>query len=323
MKFTNENAAKFTDEMIRTRMKVLFKVEQSAAKEIINLIVEFERRQLHLKMGYPTLFAWLTEGVGYAAGSAQRRIESARLLRSLPKMKDEIEAKLESGALNLTKLAQLQTVIRQEEKRTQTKIDGSKKAELLAAIENKSSAESERLLATEFPDVAKLKESKKAVSGDVTLYSVPMNEEQVQILQRIKELLSHSHPGATVAEIFEMVGREFIQRHDPMLKEPRVQSRDKKSVSAAETNGRRIYLSIDLKRQIWRRDEARCTYCDPATGKRCGARFGLEIDHILPLAQGGSNDARNLRVLCRAHNQYAAVQRFGRGRMKSFIQTLQ
>jgi hypothetical protein len=38
-------------------------------------------------------------------------------------------------------------------------------------------------------------------------------------------------------------------------------------------------------------------------GKRCTSRSHLDIDHILPASQGGTNDPSNLRVLCAAHNR--------------------
>ncbi len=46
----------------------------------------------------------------------------------------------------------------------------------------------------------------------------------------------------------------------------------------------------DVKVFVWRRDRARCV--------KCGAAANLEYDHIIPLAMGGSNTARNLQVLC-------------------------
>jgi hypothetical protein len=37
----------------------------------------------------------------------------------------------------------------------------------------------------------------------------------------------------------------------------------------------------------------------------------LEFDHILPVARGGESTADNLRLRCRAHNQYEAERTFG------------
>jgi hypothetical protein len=56
-------------------------------------------------------------------------------------------------------------------------------------------------------------------------------------------------------------------------------------------------------------------------GRRCDETGFLEMDHVVPVAQGGTaNDG--VRVLCRAHNRYEAERMMGkevvaRGRARS------
>jgi 5-methylcytosine-specific restriction endonuclease McrA len=64
-----------------------------------------------------------------------------------------------------------------------------------------------------------------------------------------------------------------------------------------------------VRDQVLVRDGRRCTYVGP--DGRCPAVTELELDHICPHAQGGSDDMDNLRTLCRAHNQRAAEIVFG------------
>ncbi|HEY8278906.1 MAG TPA: HNH endonuclease signature motif containing protein, partial [Bdellovibrionota bacterium] len=66
-----------------------------------------------------------------------------------------------------------------------------------------------------------------------------------------------------------------------------------------------------LHRQIWERDQSRCT--------NCGSTYALEVDHILPKAKGGSDDATNLRLLCRSCNQRAAIREFGQAKMQNYL----
>jgi 5-methylcytosine-specific restriction endonuclease McrA len=47
-------------------------------------------------------------------------------------------------------------------------------------------------------------------------------------------------------------------------------------------------------RDVFDRDEHKCRYC--------GSTNNLEIDHIYPLARGGSNDLDNLQILCKSCN---------------------
>ena len=46
---------------------------------------------------------------------------------------------------------------------------------------------------------------------------------------------------------------------------------------------------------VWRRDQGRCV--------ECGTNERLEYDHIIPVAKGGSNTARNLQLLCAVCNR--------------------
>jgi len=69
-----------------------------------------------------------------------------------------------------------------------------------------------------------------------------------------------------------------------------------------------------IKRQIWQRDEGRCTFV-AESGRRCERRGDVEFDHIEPLARGGKSTVENLRLLCRAHNQHEAERTFGAGFM--------
>ena len=59
-----------------------------------------------------------------------------------------------------------------------------------------------------------------------------------------------------------------------------------------------------VKRAVWERDQGRCSYVDPTTGRRCSSRHLLQIDHIRPWAKGGGAQLDNLRLLCHAHHRH-------------------
>ncbi len=67
------------------------------------------------------------------------------------------------------------------------------------------------------------------------------------------------------------------------------------------------------------RADYQCEYRGPG-GVRCTARTRLEIDHIDPVAKGGSHSEENLRVLCRGHNLLAAKREFGEEFMRGKIE---
>ena len=51
----------------------------------------------------------------------------------------------------------------------------------------------------------------------------------------------------------------------------------------------------DVRMFVWRRDNGRCV--------KCGSQERIEFDHIIPVACGGSNTARNIQVLCERCNR--------------------
>lgn len=55
------------------------------------------------------------------------------------------------------------------------------------------------------------------------------------------------------------------------------------------------------RRRILGRDGHQCTAAP--NGHRCPTTTRLHVDHIVPLANGGTNDDTNLTTLCDTHNQ--------------------
>jgi 5-methylcytosine-specific restriction endonuclease McrA len=67
------------------------------------------------------------------------------------------------------------------------------------------------------------------------------------------------------------------------------------AASAADSQPRRPAIPENVRIAVWRRDSGCCA--------RCGSRERLEYDHIIPVARGGSNTARNIELLCEACNR--------------------
>jgi 5-methylcytosine-specific restriction endonuclease McrA len=70
------------------------------------------------------------------------------------------------------------------------------------------------------------------------------------------------------------------------------------------------HIPPEVKRAVWERDQGRCTFVSES-GQRCPATRHLQFDHLDPVARGGKATAERMRLLCRAHNQYAAERTFG------------
>jgi len=78
--------------------------------------------------------------------------------------------------------------------------------------------------------------------------------------------------------------------------------------SRGSANPRHVPAAV--KRAVCERDQKRCTFASDA-GKRCDERRFLEYDHAEPIARGGKSTVENVRLRCRAHNQFEAERAFG------------
>jgi hypothetical protein len=64
----------------------------------------------------------------------------------------------------------------------------------------------------------------------------------------------------------------------------------------AETDvAKREKIPDSVKMFVWQRDEGKCV--------KCGKKEKLEFDHIIPVAEGGSNTERNIQILCESCNR--------------------
>jgi len=61
-----------------------------------------------------------------------------------------------------------------------------------------------------------------------------------------------------------------------------------------ENGHKRKLISVSLRHSVMKRDDFTCQLC----GKRVTDGVKLEVDHILPVAEGGKNNPNNLRTLC-------------------------
>lgn len=71
----------------------------------------------------------------------------------------------------------------------------------------------------------------------------------------------------------------------------------------AWTNGPRRPLKKSIRMEIYERDNGICAYCDTNLPPD-----GFSVDHIHPVALGGSDDLDNLTVACRSCNSAKGVK---------------
>lgn len=61
---------------------------------------------------------------------------------------------------------------------------------------------------------------------------------------------------------------------------------------------KRVAIPPEVRRYVFERDKYQCRSCG-----KTSVEAKLQIDHIIPLAQGGVDDISNLQTLCQSCNQ--------------------
>ena len=180
---------KISNEELNLRLEKLARSERKLTHVILLHINEVDSRDLHLKMGYESLFSYLVKALHYSESAAYRRLQAARLLKTNP----EVAAKIESGALNLSQLTQMQRCLQAENKKG-TAVNSQKVTEVLVSMESKSIFESEKILATEFALPAKANEITKPQKDDTIRIEFTLTREQFEALKQAQSLVSHQPP---------------------------------------------------------------------------------------------------------------------------------
>jgi 5-methylcytosine-specific restriction endonuclease McrA len=137
-----------------------------------------------------------------------------------------------------------------------------------------------------------------------------LQQETHDKLRYAQKLLSHRLPSGDIAQVLDRALDALIVQLEKQRfgATSRPRSRAQDAPERAPRDPR--YIPRAVQRAVHARDQGRCTFVD-ASGRRCGSATFLEYDHVVPLARGGTSSVGNLRLRCRAHNLYAAVQIFG------------
>jgi hypothetical protein len=136
-------------------------------------------------------------------------------------------------------------------------------------------------------------------------------------LEAARDALSHSHPGASEAEILEagldlLLARAAKRRgivENPRKKRPS-DAPAPEPVTSPSTEPRSRYVPADVRRAIWKRDQGKCQW--PVDGGGiCGATYQVELDHIEGFALGAETTIEACRLLCRPHQDLSARRLYG------------
>ena len=294
--------------------------------EILHLLHEVELRRLYMEPRCSSLHDYCVKILKYFEGSAQRRIQTMRLLFIIP----EAQSSLREGDLNLSTMSQVQVFFNAQAKAGK-RYSSLEKKEILEKVVGLSKRKTEKILFSLDPE-ARVKDEEKirTVSSTQTKIEFIVDDVFLDKMDRLKNLLSHINPNFSVKELFDLIMDRELKRTDPELKKTKAKTETKAQRQATPpavpvppipptSKPASRYVPAHIKQEVWQRDHGECSYKDPVTKQKCGSRHQLQVDHILPFALGGETCLENLRLLCRAHNFYQATQVFGKEYMNRFV----
>src|SRR5439155_19141805 len=144
------------------------------------------------------------------------------------------------------------------------------------------------------------------LSAQSFLLQVTIPQSAHDKLRYIQTLLGHAVPTGDLAEVHERAYDALIAQ----LEKQKFAKASRPGPLRSSADPR--HIPADVKCTVWERDGGQCTFV-AESGHRCEARARLEFDHIDPIAIGGEATVDNIRLRCRAHNQYEAECVFGAG----------
>lgn len=298
------------------KIKSLAAKERELLIEILEVIKEIDSRKMYLDLGYPNLFEYLTKGVGYSAGSAQRRIDAARLLQEEPKLADKIQ----SGALHLHQISLVQRAARQVSKERNISVTSKEKTKLLLHLENKNQREAEKEVASFFDLPLQQEQKIKAQKDESVRVELTLSKDLFEKIQQAQALLSHAVNGNNLIDYLEYVTERVIKqktqvRTKAIAKSPKIANSKtqtyfsdhctKKTSSTAivaVTQIKSNRFSAQVKKQTFNLQKF-CQYKDPRTGKQCQSHWFLQVDHKHSKWAGGNSSSENAQLLCVGHNR--------------------
>lgn len=312
-----------TNEELEMRLKEFISKEKFLLHIILDHIKEVDRRKLYLEKAYPSLYEYLVKELGYSGSAAIRRQEAARLLAEIP----QLGQKIRNGSINLSQIVELKKAIKRKEslnyKKTLDKnlarLPLQEKLHLLSSIENKSTLETQKIVSRALDLPTRSHEVLVAQKDGSYRLEITLTQEEYHLLLQAKNTASHSlkqqRQDLSWASVLSYMAKQYLKKSapNPIKKEQKSgavngstikQTRPQLSAKTKSTN-----LTHKMRRTILERDLS-CQFQDPISGKICGSRFLLQVDHKVPnWAQPYANGPNphhptNLQVLCASHNQY-------------------
>jgi len=342
----SQSLRSLSDQQVLDNTDSIVVQDRKLTLRLLEHLHEIERRQLHLKRGFGSMFDYCTHHLRLSEPAASRRIRTARVLARYPRLHDF----LESGDINLTTASMVAKILNPgNADLILERIKGKSKREvedILAELAPQTLLPPDRVHPLVVPVTSDARIAPVTVAGDrekspntaetpqpaeketpqfkrMARVEFTAHEELMVKLDRIRSLASHRlSMNASFEELIDFMSEYFLRREDPearhLRRELRGSTQESMANMPASNSAPRVpsnsarHIPAQVRDEVLVRDK-RCTYVGP-DGQRCQSTAVLQVDHINPVAMGGAGEVDNLRVLCGPHNRLESERLMGQRR---------
>jgi hypothetical protein len=342
------------DTELVAQVKTLIARERGATAAVIAHLAELDTRDIHLREGYASLFAYCRDALGLSEWEAYNRIDVARAARRFP----VILEMLAEGSVHLTAVRLLaphltpgnhREVLDSARGRKKTEVEeivarlsprpdarpfvrristcpsesGAAHATQQGLLDATPAVPSSAAASPARPDPAMAVPSRPAagavepLSTDRYKLQVTISGDTLERLRLAQDMLGHSIPSGDDAAILDRALTALLVD----LAKKKFADTSKPRHSSGRKPGSRT-PSAAVKRAVWVRDLGRCAFVG-TSGHRCGARRFVEFHHVDPYALGGEATVDGIQLRCRRHNDYEGRLYFGKRRRELVLEQVQ
>lgn len=333
-----------SDDELIARTTDLVSRSRRLEAELVAHLAEVDARKLYLRKACPSMFVYVTSRLGLSEAEAYLRITAARVSRRFPAVLERLAA----GRIQLSAIARLAPHLTDRSaERLLARAEGRSKREVELLVAELAPRPDTPALVRRLPAPASptalvpgrvdpVETSGSTVPAAAPTPTVPRtrppalvplaparfkvqftaSSELEEKLARARALLRHQIPDGDLAAIVDRALTTLIA--DLERRKCAATAAPRRSVAESVTTPSSRRIPAAVRRAVWQRDGARCTFVD-ATGRRCPATDQLEFHHEVPFARGGDHSLANVRLLCRGHNGHRAELDFGAAFMRDRI----
>lgn len=353
-----QTLSRLTNQELNHKIQSSVREERRVTVEVLRLLREIERRMVYAELGYPSLFSYCTGELGYSEAATSRRIEAMRGMRESV----EVEQKIESGELSLSAVSQARVAIRAYEREAKVKVSNEQKTSVMLQLSGLSRRVAEKVLLSELPiSVSARPIPERQLSTGGTRLTLDLSEEEMAVINELSRFQGKAQNAKDL--LMNLARKELAKKKRERGEVPLIRKAESKSnlglssksnsdfvpnslqesignsTTPPAENGKAPTLdeptrtkwppaeksrhfSANLKRLAWQKANGQCEFVSPER-HRCEARHRLEFDHRKPVALGGESHADNIRLLCREHNLFQAVQNLGTPTIARYVPKLE